>query len=176
MDNIEFSRVLVPLLMCSIFVILQRHKEKNNRKHKETKNVNLSFFGQIISWFSILISTILLSQIFIDTPDSVAMVVLFILFIAAALAIGLQQLSLRIFFDNKGLAVTSLFSTTKTCNFSDVISVKEKRYSGNGARVFILQLANQRIRIPISMLSGLYQHELEALLQRINHQSQVSND
>jgi|GEM_PF-1750240 len=170
MEEIQFARGLVPLLVFSAVLVLQKHRKTCDDAYVGQKHVGAGFLVQLISWFMIFVSSLLFSQLVIDAPSSIAMVLCFGVITVAVYLIALQQLSLRYFFNDKHIAVTSMFAKTTRCFLSEVLNVTEKYYASNGGgstKVVRIQLKSKRIMIPISMLGGANILDFERLLAQL---------
>ena len=168
MQDIENVRALIPLCLIASLEVIKRHKERANKESIGMKAVHLSLMGAIISWFSILISLLLLTQLVIDPPSSLYMTFFaFIIFIVLQL-VALQNLSLRVYFSDDGLTIRSLFGKVRHYDLNAVIAAKEKRYIGDGnSIVIVLEFENNKTKLPISMFGGVHYDELDLLLKNI---------
>ncbi|KLN63849.1 hypothetical protein [Vibrio sp. VPAP30] len=175
MENIEYIRALIPLLMLAFFAVLKSHKESTRERFPDMKGVQISFLGLVISWFTILIALFLFTQLVIDPPASFYMALFMFVLVFAMVVIALQQLSYQLLFDDQGLVISRVLGKTKQCRFASVIEAKEKWYASEGGsnRVVFLKLATGKVRIPISMLGGLHHHELESLLTELLDNSKI---
>ena len=171
MESIEYIRALIPLCLLVSFETIKRYEEQANKAHVGMKSVQLSLIGVVISWFSMFMSMLLFTQLIIDPPSSWYMTIFaLILFIFLPL-LALQHLSLRVYFNDEGCTITSLFGQVKNCKFTHVVDAIEKRYSGEGnGRVIILVLQNDKIKLPISMLGGQHYDEFHSLLKHLIEQ------
>ncbi|EGQ7984166.1 hypothetical protein HJA60_004246 [Vibrio vulnificus] len=168
MDSIEYVRALIPLGLLVAFEVTKRHKERASHEYIGMKSVQLSILGVFISWFSIFIALLLFTQLIIDPPSSLYMTCFMFTIIILVTMISLQHLSLKVFFNDDGFTIRSLFGKAKYCDFAKVMEVKEKRYAGEGnSRVIILILSTGKVKLPISMLGGLHQDELDSLLKNV---------
>ncbi|WP_036798195.1 hypothetical protein [Photobacterium marinum] len=166
MELVEYSRALVPFIALLTFLFIDRKRKEFDEQYSGMKCLSLTYFGRVIVWFSVLVSSILLSQLIITPPEATYSAFLFLLLIAAILTIAVEHLTYRVYFNDHRLVIISALRKPNCCEFYDVLSVKEKVYGGDNGKVYVIILENKKIRIPTSMLGGDYFHEFDPLLRR----------
>ncbi|MFS1982979.1 hypothetical protein BCU00_003575 [Vibrio breoganii] len=168
MESIEYVRVLIPLFLLVSFEVINRHKKSADKEYVGMKTVQLSLMGVVISWFSIFISILLFTQLVVDPLSSLYMTFFALIVFMLLALVALQHLSLRVYFNDEGFTIRSLFGKVKNGDLTKVVDAEEKRYGGEGnSRVIILVFENDKIRLPISMLGGLHYDELDSLLKSV---------
>lgn len=169
MEDIEYIRASIPLFMFAFFAVLKSHKESTRKRYPDMKDVQISFLGAIISWFTMLIALILFTQLVIDPPASLYMALFILILTSLMIVIALQHLSYQLMFNDQRLMVSHILGKAKQCQLSSVTEAKEKSYANEGgsSRVVFLTHAQGKIRVPISMLGGQHHHELNTLLNEL---------
>ncbi|TFH90298.1 hypothetical protein [Vibrio ouci] len=170
MEAIEYARLLIPIVMLATFELISHHKKRMESMYSGMNQLHCAYFLQGIAWCVILAASFLLSQIIIDPLATFTLSLFFAALTTLTVVITAQQLSVRVFFDDKTLVVTQLLGESRYCQFDDIVSVHEKQMANGGGRVFDLVLSDGKIRLVVSMLTGHALHKL------IEHLRQLSRD
>lgn len=168
----EYIRALIPLAMLAIYLLESRSAKANDVRYSGMTKVTVSFFVTAIVWFTLAVALLLLTQTFIDPPPSVAEHFGFAVFFLSMILIGVQNKSYVLYFDDNKIIRTRFFGAPMTVEMSELRGFKTKHYAQSSSKTHILTLASgKKLRIPIGMLGGVEQVELEKWLSKFaaNH-------